>query len=282
MLASTLLPPPPDLADVVESVWDVDVPDAAFARTLDCTILPSASAVMVVHYRSPISSDRRRFEGRPYRSVVTGVQREVVRLRLSGDTGSMVVRFRPDGAARLFGATMAAFADANVELADAVGVTGVSLLQERLAEAGGAAQRMTAMVEFLRGRLRPEGFDAPLQLAVRLLRCRPGTPVGTIARRLEMSERHLARCFAGTVGVPPKQFARLVRAERIVASRWRGHGWAQTAAACGYVDQAHMVNDFRALTGLSPNAYLRAIAGPAWRETNARLAMSGFCNTAIL
>jgi AraC-like DNA-binding protein len=280
-LGSTLLAPPPALADVVEAVWDVDVPDAAVARGLACRILPSTSTVMVVHYRSPISSDRRGFEGRLYKSVVTGVQRQAVTLSLSGDTGSMVVRFKPDGAARVFGAAMAEFADANIELADIVGTPALLRLQDQLATAGDPGARLRAMHDFLNARLRASGFDPLLRHAVRALKARPATPVTALARDLDISERHLARRFVATVGVAPKQFARVARVEHMLSARWRNRGWAEIALDCGFTDQAHMINDFRALTGSTPEAFLRGILAPAWRAANARLAMSGFCNTTL-
>lgn len=282
MLGSTILAPLPDLADVIEAIWDVDVPDAAFARGLGCKVLPSVATVMVVHYRAPISSDRRGFEGQPYKSVVTGVQSQTVTLRPSGDTASVVVRFKPDGAARVFGDAMATFADANIELASLVGDTALSRLQDQLACAGGPAARARVVQAFVAARLRAVSLDHAIHDAVLSLWRRPALPVRMLARRLDISDRHLARRFSAAVGVSPKQFARLVRAERVLAARWRGHAWADIAASCGYVDQAHMINDFKSSAGSAPEAFMRRVTAPAWRATNARLAMSGFCNTVVM
>ena len=37
--------------------------------------------------------------------------------------------------------------------------------------------------------------------------------------------------------------------------------WASIALACGFYDQAHLINDFKCLSDLTPAAYV-AIAGP--------------------
>lgn len=282
MLGSTLFAPPPALADLVEAIWDVDIPVSAQTTDMTCKVLPSVAPVMVVHYRAPIVSDRRRFENQPYKSVVTGVQSEAVTLRLTGDTGSVVVRFGSDGAARMFGAAMAAFTDANVDLADIIGVPALLRLQDRLASAGTPTARLAVMEDFLLARLGATGFDAQVSHALRILQRRPGTLITALARNLDISERHLARRFGKAVGISPKQYTRIARTEHVLAARWRGAAWTDIAAACRFADQAHMINDFRALTGSTPSALMGAIGQAVWRDANARLAMSGFYNTAIL
>jgi AraC-like DNA-binding protein len=82
--------------------------------------------------------------------------------------------------------------------------------------------------------------------------------VTTVAADLGVSERHLRRVFRETVGVSPKTFARLARFHHALrAARDDGHaGWARIAADAGYYDQAHLIAEFRAIAGVTPQALL--------------------------
>jgi len=82
-----------------------------------------------------------------------------------------------------------------------------------------------------------------------------------------LSERQLERLFDERVGYGPKTFARVVRMQRAVESIVRTAGgrgttvsWASFARDCGYADQAHLIHEFRALTGVTPRVYARAVS----------------------
>jgi AraC-like DNA-binding protein len=70
--------------------------------------------------------------------------------------------------------------------------------------------------------------------------------------------RSLQRLFSREVGVSPKELLRRYRlmeaARRLVNEPARG---VSLAAELGYADQAHFIRDFRAVTGVSPEAYRR-------------------------
>lgn len=79
------------------------------------------------------------------------------------------------------------------------------------------------------------------------------------AADLGISPRHLARLFLAEVGVPPKLCARLMRFQRVVrllGRRPRAPS-GELVGAGGYYDQAHLIREFRAFAGLSPDAYRR-------------------------
>ncbi len=281
MRESTVHAPPPSLADVVEAIWQVDVTDADEARSLAANVLPTASSVMAIHFRAPIVSDRKNYVHQAYRTVVTGVQHDTVNIRPSGPTGSVVVRFKPGAAACVFGPEMQAYSDANVALGDVVGDAARDRLETQLREAGDAQQRLAIIDAFLAPRVR-HNSDPLVQEAIRVLRRNPAQPIGRLAQALEISERQLERRFLGHAGAPPKQFVRMQRVEMAIAARHRGRSWAQVAALCGFSDQAHMIRDFKALSGITPAAFMRRAFGSDMRRYNAALAMSGFYNTAIV
>src|SRR4029079_19485760 len=69
--------------------------------------------------------------------------------------------------------------------------------------------------------------------------------VARLARGLGISTRQLERRFKDAVGLPPKLFCRIQRFQRVFQQIEAGRGWVETALACGYYDQAHLVRDFR-------------------------------------
>ena len=80
--------------------------------------------------------------------------------------------------------------------------------------------------------------------------------VETVASELGVSTRHLRRAFIESVGVPPKEFARGVRLQRAIRASARSKDWSSIARDAGYYDQAHLIGDFRELTGLTPTAFV--------------------------
>ncbi|XVV08962.1 helix-turn-helix domain-containing protein [Actinoplanes sp. CA-131856] len=88
---------------------------------------------------------------------------------------------------------------------------------------------------------------------------RAGAPrVGEVAAELGVTRRWLERGFRRDVGVSPAQVRRIARFQRAAAEFGRGVELSTAAAVNGYVDQAHLSREVRALAGVTPAA-LRAL-----------------------
>ena len=78
--------------------------------------------------------------------------------------------------------------------------------------------------------------------------------IAGLAEDAGVSRRHLAKLFRAEIGATPKTMARILRFEhaRTMAGTVPRLGWADIAYEAGYADQAHLVREFRELSGLSP------------------------------
>lgn len=165
------------------------------------------------------------------------------------------VAFRPGGAYPFFAAPQSATAGRLVGLEDLWGREGARL-RERLLDTPTPAGKLRlverALVERAADALRP---DAATAYAVTALD--RGTPVASVVDRLGCTPRTFIRSFTERVGLPPKQFGRIRRFQRLLASipHDRPADWAVLAASCGYYDQSHLIREFRALAGTTPARY---------------------------
>jgi len=168
----------------------------------------------------------------------------------------MWVSFRVGGASPFVPADAADLRDRIVDLADLWGRDG-ELLRERLLAASTVERRLDELAAALLARPRrplDRRDDAVVAAAVALHR---GASVGDAADRLGWTPRRLGRAFTAHVGLAPKRFARVRRFQRLVraVATSAGPDWARLAVETGYHDQAHLIHDFRDLSGLTPGAY---------------------------
>jgi methylphosphotriester-DNA--protein-cysteine methyltransferase len=82
----------------------------------------------------------------------------------------------------------------------------------------------------------------------------PGARVADVAAALGVSERQLHRRTLAAIGYGPKVLARVARLRRLVALA--EESLALRALEAGYASQAHMTDEVRRLTGLTPVRYL--------------------------
>ncbi len=75
--------------------------------------------------------------------------------------------------------------------------------------------------------------------------------------------RALQRLFSRYVGVSPKWVIRRFRLQEAAEQLTRGNivDWSRLALDLGYFDQAHFINDFRSLIGMSPTEYAKRASG---------------------
>ncbi|MFI6227379.1 DUF6597 domain-containing transcriptional factor [Micromonospora echinospora] len=185
---------------------------------------------------------------------VSGVGQRLFSITLAGVGRVCGVQFRPGGFRPFWRRPVAELTDRRLPLVPAPDPAGVC--------AGDDDDRRRALDDFLLG-WAPEpdpSADEAVRLADEIRTDRGILRVDDLARRHGLSTRRLQRLFLDHVGVGPKWVIRRYRLQEAIERAAAGPpDWAGLAADLGYSDQAHLVRDFTAVTGVTPTAYVRAL-----------------------
>jgi AraC-like DNA-binding protein len=195
-------------------------------------------------------------------SFVAGLHERQVRTENGRRALGMQINVAPPAAHRLFGLPLDTLAHRVVPLED---VLDEPHLVERLYELGDWPERFDALDSLLVRRLadaRPTEVDWAWR---RLVATAGRIRVGALAAELGWSRKRIVARFREQVGLTPKSAARLLRFEhaRVEAERAERPDWARIAVECSYYDQSHLINDFRARTGRTPETFFQDAAAPA-------------------
>lgn len=154
-----------------------------------------------------------------------------------------------------------------VALEDLWGAAATRRLYDRLGDARHSVDAAAILETAIAERLAIAGKPcAHAQLALEASERLTRANVNAVAFDLGVSERHLRRVFRETVGVSPKTFAKLARFGRAFRAAVEDEpaSWASIAAAAGYYDQAHLIAEFRAIAGVTPQVFLSELRAAPW------------------
>jgi AraC-like DNA-binding protein len=186
-----------------------------------------------------------------------GVRQTAHRKLIRSGQRTVTARLHLGAAEAVLGVPASAITGRIVPLEDLWGDLAMRRLCDRFGDArdtfDAAAVLESAIAERLATADRP---SAHVQLALDAAQRLTRADVNAVASDLGVSERHLRRVFRDAVGVSPKTFAKLSRFHRALRAARADEpaNWASIAAAAGYYDQAHLIAEFRAISGVTPRA----------------------------
>jgi AraC-like DNA-binding protein len=187
-----------------------------------------------------------------------------LRLRATGTTRFVCVRFRSGQLGAFCGESMREFADRFVPCGDVWGHAAEET-RTRLSATLGFASRARIADDFARAMLRDRGnrWENPdwLDRSIERLYYRfSSATVDGVAEDAKVSRRQLERRFAEATGATPKAFQRTARFQTVLKKLLlaRSGDYLAAALAAGYYDQAHFIHEFKEYTGETPGEFLRA------------------------
>lgn len=91
-----------------------------------------------------------------------------------------------------------------------------------------------------------------------VLQCAGNVRISQLAREHYITKRQLERSFKEQLGIPPKEFANIVRYRSVLKSIRHNAGkrsLEEIAFLNGYYDHAHLTNEIKRYTGSTPGAF---------------------------
>lgn len=252
--------PATPLAPSVRMLWYAQVHDSAHQRE---RVLPSGCVQIILNLARDFVLDCP--EGLPdvHRppALVVGA-RSVYEVIDSSDMADLIgIVFSPGGFTPFASDAAHMFSNQTVAL-DCLWGNGAHSLRARLRELASPEARLDCLEQFLRAQFIPQLERRPrppqIQFALRYFAHNPSiASVAATARQIGWSERRFSQVFREEVGLTPKVWCRIQRFQRAVRQLHAGIDipWTELALDCGYYDQSHFANEFRAFSGVDATTY---------------------------
>ena len=176
------------------------------------------------------------------------------------DCDIVAIRLVPWVANRVFGVPATELRESMIDLGDLWG-SFVDETRERLVATTDAHARLSIVERAVADRVARTGAADESELVRRLchaVETAPSLTVAALAERFGLTHRRVIEMFDRSVGLKPKAFYRVRRLRRVfqLSDALPRLSWTTIAHRSGYYDQAHLINDFRQLTGILPSEYV--------------------------
>lgn len=267
-------PPLPHLRPFVRLLW-ASAPDGAPAPRPGARehVLPTGGMHLVFRLGGPplrLFHDGADAHGFTVGHAMVGGTRCAFFVRdVSIETCSVGVMLQPGAARALLGAPEDALAEAHTPLGALWGADADFAL-EQLHGAGSPARQLAIVEALLTARLAARTMHGLHPAVAHALSSLSSTgahgdaaqagAIGALVKHSGYSHRRFIALFRGMTGLAPKQYARMLRFDHVLALSATNPvlPWVDLALQGGYSDQAHFNRDFLAIAGMSPQAYRRA------------------------
>jgi len=241
------------LKPYVTAIWDYE--DLLKGDNTALSILPDTATYLCFLYADLLTTAHKE---RTYttRSGLAGFQSFRSDLGvLGGKVSGVSARLTPWGLNVFCRGIVRDCAERRVDCRDIFPKYSIEEIEDQLAVKKDANERVQCIEQFLLSMLNRHNEDLLIQTACKALdRSNGNYSITELAKTLGLSRRTLERRFQIHTGATPKKYARVVRLRNALFQRKTQSNWADVAYAAGYYDQSHMIHDFQALYGMSPDS----------------------------
>jgi len=249
--------PEAPLSQFVATIWWMSNAGVPSSRQRIC---PNGGAMQLVLNLAHQSLSF--FEGAERQSIraplIAGPYSKAFSIDPAEFTAVLGVQFKPGGARLILRLPAHELHNTDVPFEDLYPQEAARLRDEVLS-ATGLAGRFRVLESYLLEKLcGATSLHPAVEHALLEFTRRPGLrAVADVQAEIGISHTRFLQVFREQVGLTPKLFCRLQRFRSVLQRMGNGRPvhWAEVAADCGYFDQAHLIHDFRAFSGMTPLEY---------------------------
>lgn len=164
---------------------------------------------------------------------------------------TIVVKFKPWTAGFFFNCGLHTFIDKNLPLSQ---FTNRHFDTQLNGQISSAYDKQKAIVNFLQQQFNYTIIDQSILQAINIIHETKGQiKVDDLAYKIFSSKRNFERKFKAVTGLSPKKFITNVRFQNSLHFLEANKGLIDIAYECGYCDPSHFSNDFKIITGITPD-----------------------------
>ena len=221
-------------------------------------VLPNTSIVIGFQYKGRLSYLHGDEEIKLSTAGITGLRDTYRIFQNSPHIGTILVMFTETGASHFFKHPMHELFGGSYSLDQLILSSEISLIEEKLAEAGDDFQRISVIEQFLLSCLGDRENDKRISSAINIIQASKGTiRMSILSEKLNISQSQFEKTFRKVVGASPKKFSSIVRIRSAIDDYPVSDNLTSLAYHSGYFDQAHFIKDFKNFTGQTPEQFFK-------------------------
>lgn len=195
--------------------------------------------------------------------IITGQLKSYHELKVTGKLSLFAIYFLPHGLSMFLDLPIKELFNQSVPLKFIIKDT-VNKLEDELSSAKTFEKKIEIAESFLIAQIKKNEnkykYDRIRRTVNQINQAKGILKIEDLASESFLSRKQFERTFSDFIGTSPKQFIKIVRFQNAIYEKSQNTELNLTEIAhnCGYFDQAHMINDFKTLSGLTPKNYFES------------------------
>lgn len=221
-----------------------------------CTqTFPIGCSQIIFHKKSPLYIPE--LDSRQHRLTISGQVNFPAHIASDGETEMVVAVFYPHVIGLFLETPPSAFYNMEISGSD-IGNAQLDELAAKVLDCEDDTLCIELIEAWLLSKVHASLNVDRMNTAVSMLMRNPSMPVAELADTACLGKKQFERVFRESVGMNPKEYARIVRFQKSLWMLQKGcRHYTAIACDCGYADQSHFIREFKSLSGYSPKALLK-------------------------